>query len=100
MNSRLLKVCGWGVILLCLATVDAQAGGRRRCHSQSYYTAAPTTAQPMVSSANNGRVQYQSAYQAPSAPVQYYNYNGRSANTNSNRWDAQQHFARHIKGLE
>lgn len=80
-----------GVFAATLNWSEAQAGGRRRgCYYQPTY-AAPATTQ-----------RYQSAYQAPAAPVQnYYYYNTPSSGYRSggSLWDKQTEFARKIKGL-
>jgi len=98
MSYRLLKLCGMSALVVCatcLSLSEAQAGGRRWTYSyqptyyyqpgytvQTYptystpayrYSAAPvySNAPGYVNNNVNGRVRYQSAYQAPvnSAPV-------------------------------
>lgn len=79
---NLTKACGLAALMLCVVGIASQAdaGGRRRSCNYNYgynyqsnygstYYAAPTVA---GSTMNNGRVQYQSGYQASAAPAPAY----------------------------
>ncbi len=100
MSSSLVKICGFGGLVLCatcLSWSEAQASGRRHhCHCQQYVAPTTTAVAPAPAMANTGSTtRYQSAYQSP-APVQTYYSQPRSAQNHG--WQEKE-FARHIKGL-
>ncbi len=98
--NRLLKISGIAVTV-CItgwSWSDAQAGGRRyaRTCQPNYIASAPTTNGAALPT--DGRLRYQSAYQA-APPQQNYYHNTPTARYRSgeNLWDKQVNDALRIK---